>query len=232
MIKIIEVNKVEDVATLNNVAQQVKDDPNKNGLVVKFYADWCGYCKMMKNDWDKLINELKNNYESKNGVLTIANVQVQSMDENDQIMASIKNIPKDINGVPAIMFVRNGKRGDEYKGDRVYHEMLSWFVNNKEFPLQKNTVSEKNPRLNTGATVSSSGMIVKRSRSSSSSSSSGSKTKSRGSSIKRIIKRARPQFKEFHRDTLRKLHRELRKYHNARSVKNRTKTPGNFGNIV
>jgi thiol-disulfide isomerase/thioredoxin len=224
MIKIIEVNKVEDVTTLNNVAQQVKDDPNKNGLVVKFYADWCGYCKMMKNDWDKLVIELMNNYESKNGLLVIANVKVQSMDENDEIMAKIENIPKDINGIPAIMFVRDGKRGDEYKGDRVYHEMLSWFVNNKEFPLQKNADSEKNSRLNTGATVSSSGMMVR-------SRSSGSKKKARGSSIKRIIKRARPQFKEFHRDTLRKLHRELRKYHNARSVKNRTKTPGNFGNI-
>jgi thiol-disulfide isomerase/thioredoxin len=221
MIKNIEVKTVEDVNALNILTQKAKEGSNTDGLLVKFYADWCGHCQTMKEDWEKLTKELTHNYECKNpnATLTIVNIQVQSMDNNDEIMNNLKNIPKDINAVPVIMFVSKGKRGYEYNEKREYPEMLNWVISNNNFPIhKKSSSSNDDSKLKT--------------RSSKTASRTASKTTRRSSTIKKIIKNARPRFKHYHRDTLRQMHKELRKHNNkVRNVTNRTKTPGNLNNI-
>ena len=203
MIKNIKVNTVQDVDKLNGISKEAKETPgtHTHGLLVKFAADWCGFCKSMQEDWDKLTEELERDYECKNQncSLTIASIRVQDMGNNDEILSRLQNIPKDINGVPVIMFVSGGSRAEEYSGDRNYAGIMEWILKNKHFPVQKKQTVSPN-----------------RSRKHSSSSSS--------TTINRIIKNARPQFKEVNRKTLRRLHRELRRK-NAISVKNRKKTP-------
>jgi hypothetical protein len=112
------------------------------------------------------------------------------------------------------MFVSNGKRGDEYNGKREYPEMMNWVISNNNFPIHKKSSSSKvESKTKTRSKTSS-------------------RTTKRSSTIKKIIKNARPQFKHFHRDTLRQMHKELRKHNNkVRSVTNRTKTPANLNNI-
>lgn len=143
MIKIVEVKSVNDVKNFNEIANNAGQNGQTHGLLVKMYADWCGHCQSMKDDWDALTRELKTHYECKNSKcnLTIANIRVQSMDNNDKIMANLKHIPKDIQGVPSIMFVSNGKRVQEYTGERVFADMIKWIINNNNFPLKKITSS-------------------------------------------------------------------------------------------
>lgn len=203
MIKNIKVNTVQDVDKLNGISKEAKETPGTytHGLLVKFAADWCGFCKSMQEDWDKLTEELERDYECKNQncSLTIASIRVQDMGNNDEILSRLQNIPKDINGVPVIMFVSGGSRAEEYSGDRNYAGIMEWILKNKHFPVQKKQTVSPRPRPS-------------------------SRKHSSSTTINRIIKNARPQFKEVNRKTLRRLHRELRRK-NAISVKNRKKTP-------
>lgn len=220
MIKILEIKSVNDVNKFNEIANKALQNEQTHGLLVKFYADWCGHCQSMKEDWNALTTELKNKYECKNEKcsLIIANIRVESMDNNDKIMANLKHIPKDIQGVPSIMFVSNGKRGQEYTGEKVFAEMLNWVINNNNFTLKKKT--------NTTISATKS-RISNRTSATTASSKSMSASKSRKSStIKKLIKQAIPKFKENHSKTLRDFHRKLRSETKTRSVKNRTQTPG------
>lgn len=139
MIKIIEVNGKKNINELNAAAREALDHPETHGLLVKMYANWCGHCNNMAADWKKLIDELKTNYICKNPkcVLTIANVEIEALDDTDPVISGIKHIPKDINGVPSIMYVSNGKRGLEYSGDRVYDKLLEWVIKHPKFGLVK-----------------------------------------------------------------------------------------------
>ena len=139
MIKTIEVNRKKNINELNAMAREALDHPETHGLLVKIYAKWCGHCQNMAADWNKLIDELKTNYTCKNPdcVLTIANVQIEALDDTDPVIRGIKHIPKDINGVPSIMYVSKGQRGQEYSGERVYDKLLEWVVAHPKFGLVK-----------------------------------------------------------------------------------------------
>jgi len=218
MIKIVEVKSVNDVKRFNEIAKKVLNNPQTQGLLVKFYADWCGHCQSMTVDWDKITRELKSKYECQNTncTLTIANIRVQSMDDNDKIIKNVKHIPKDIQGVPSILFVSNGKITQEYSGERVFEQMLSWIINNNNFPLKmKTTLTPNSHTISESVSTAKTNTLP-------------SKTKSKSiksSTLKRLIKQAKPKFKEFHSKTLRDFHRNLRETRKVRSVKNRTQTP-------
>jgi thiol-disulfide isomerase/thioredoxin len=202
MIKIIEVNGKKNINELNVAAKEALDHPETHGLLVKMYADWCGHCKNMAADWEKLIDELKTNYTCKNPncVLTIANVQIESLDDTDPVIRGIKHIPKDITGVPSIMYVLKGARGVEYSGDRVYDKLLEWVIAHPKFGLEKKGTHDAHAD-------------------------DGDATNDKRSSIKRITKHARTKFKLFHRKSLRRFHKSMKQQH-QRSVKSRHPTPG------
>lgn len=198
MIKTIEVNRKKNINKLNACAKEALDHPETHGLLVKIYAKWCGHCQNMAADWNKLIDELKANYTCKNPdcVLTIANVQVVSLDDTDPVIHGIKHIPKDITGVPSIMYVSKGQRGVEYSGERVYDKLLEWVVAHPKFGLVK-----KHRAAAHAAAADD------------------------DHTIKRITNHARTKFKLFHRKSLRRFHKSMKQQH-QRSVKSRNPTPG------
>jgi hypothetical protein len=151
----------------------------------------------MKAEWMRLTHELKNNYRCKKPgcVLTIANIRVVNMEANDPVLNSIKYIPKDIQGVPLIMYVSKGTRGLEYSNDRVYSEMLKWVVTNPDFALSRKG-AQPNPNP-TGINKHS---------------------------LHALTRKARPKFKHFHRATLKQFHNEMKRNHNKR-VDTRIPTP-------
>lgn len=149
MIEVIDVKENHNIDKFNAAAKRAHDNPETHGLLVKIYADWCGHCQNMKAEWARLTHELKKNYRCKKPgcVLTIANIQVVNMEANDPVINSIKYIPKDIRGVPLIMYVSKGVRGLEYSNDRVYSEMLKWVVSNPDFALARKG-AQPNPTEN------------------------------------------------------------------------------------
>ena len=141
MLQYIEVNdETDNIEKFNAAAKQAHDHPDTHGLLVKIYADWCGHCKNMKADWQRLIHHLKKNYRCKKEgcVLTIANIRAINLEPSDPIIQKLKYIPKDIQGVPLIMYVSKGVRSLEYSDERVYSKMLNWVISNPDFELVRN----------------------------------------------------------------------------------------------
>ena len=196
MIDFINVKKTKHLARFNAAAKQAHDHPETHGLLVKIYADWCGHCQNMSADWARLTAELKQHYKCKRPgcVLTIASIRATDLGPNDPILQNTKYIPKDIQSIPQIMYISKGVRGLEYTNERVYSEMLNWIVSHPDFGLVR---KENN-------TVPDS---------------------HRQTSILRgLTKKARTKFSDFHRNTLKQFHKEMRRQH-KKSVKNRMPTP-------
>jgi thiol-disulfide isomerase/thioredoxin len=200
MIEIIDVKKRKHLNKLNAAAKQAHDHPDTHGLLVKIYADWCGHCRDMTDDWNRLTEELKADYKCKKPgcVLTIANIRAKNLKPNDPIIQNIKYIPKDINSIPTIMYISKGVRGLEYSNERVYLEMLKWVVAHPDFGLVRKDAAESAE----AAEASDSHKHI----------------------LRGITKKARIKFKEFHRGTLKQFHKEMRRQH-KKSVKTRMATP-------
>jgi thiol-disulfide isomerase/thioredoxin len=223
MINIIEVNSTQNINELNAAAKEALDHPETHGLLVKFYADWCGFCTKMAGDWEKLTNEIKTNYTCKTPgcVLTIANIQIDAMDESDPVISQIKNIPKDLTGVPSIMYVSNGQRGMEFSGDRVYDELLEWIIQHPKFGLVKKGQDDNNNNDNNNNIepvqygldydVPAHAEPAE-------------PAEPAAHKARNITKRARTKFKLFHRKSLRRFHKLMKKQ-NKKSVKSRNPTP-------
>ncbi len=66
---------------------------NNNYVVVKFYADWCGPCKMLSPVYKEVSEELKD--------MKLVEVNV----DNNQDIATQYNVQS----IPTIIFIRDGK---------------------------------------------------------------------------------------------------------------------------
>mmetsp|Transcript_60968 Transcript_60968/g.145288 ORF Transcript_60968/g.145288 Transcript_60968/m.145288 type:complete len:229 (+) Transcript_60968:95-781(+) len=90
----------------------------KNALI-KFFSPWCGHCKKMKPDWDKL-DAL---YRDDTSVL-IAEVDCMKQD-NKPLCGKME-----IRGLPTMKYFdsQTGKDGKKYEGGRTFDEMSN-FVN-------------------------------------------------------------------------------------------------------
>ena len=206
MIEIIDVKKRKHLDKLNAAAKQAHDHPDTHGLLVKIYADWCGHCQNMKADWNRLIEELKADYKCKKPgcVLTIANIRTGDLGPNDPIIQNLKYIPKDIQGVPLIMYISKGVRGLEYSNERVYSEMLNWIVAHPDFGLVR-----KDASATEGATATATATAD---------------SHRHKSVLRGITKKARIKFNKAHRGTLKRMHEDMRRQH-KKSVKSRMATP-------
>ena len=207
MIEIIDVKKRKHLDKFNAAAKQAHNHPDTHGLLVKIYADWCGHCQNMTADWKRLIDELKANYKCKRPgcVLTIANIRAGNLGPNDPIIQNLKYIPKDIQGVPMIMYISKGVRGLEYSNERVYSEMLNWIVAHPDFGLTRKANARHAPGHEHEHEHEDEHEHVKR-------------------PLHGLTKKARTKFKHFHRATLKRFHHEMKRQH-KKSVDSRMPTP-------
>jgi len=95
--------------------ESVVYDSSKD-VLVEFYAPWCGHCKSLAPEYEKLAAAVKDNTN-----LIIAKVEATSNE--------VKGV--NIQGFPTIKwFPSNNKRGEDFSGDRTFDGMLK-FVNEK-----------------------------------------------------------------------------------------------------
>lgn len=89
--------------------------------VVLFFATWCGHCKAMKGDWEKMKSEMNGMKTSSGNSLSFVEVDCSSKDSPPPEMSKY-----DVGGFPTIKGFSNGEEKDEYSGDRSLSSMKDY----------------------------------------------------------------------------------------------------------
>ena len=89
------------------------DTSNVSNLML-FHADWCGHCKKMKPDWDKVSKEFPGRCN-----------EVESSNITDEHKSKYK-----INGYPSIFIVKADGSVEEWKKGRAYEDFKDFLINN------------------------------------------------------------------------------------------------------
>jgi len=99
-----------DVITLNesNFERELKQDDKP--IIVDFWAEWCGPCKMIAPMLDEIARE-------KAGAVKIAKVNV---DDNQSL-----SFKYNIRAIPALLFFKNGQLRDQVIGVTSKKDLLS-----------------------------------------------------------------------------------------------------------
>jgi protein disulfide-isomerase-like protein len=89
-------------------------------VLVEFYAPWCGHCKRLAPDWDKLSGVFANEED-----VVIAKVDCT-------VEESLKD-KYDVKGFPTLKFFsKENKAGEKYEGGRSLNDLVS-FINERSF---------------------------------------------------------------------------------------------------
>jgi len=94
-------NQHKMIPKMNNSKKQ-----NLKGMIVLFYGDWCGHCHHMMPEWDKF---MENNKDNKIKIMKIES-------SNEPVMRK-----HEIRGFPTIRYLPNGlkdKKHVEFRGNR------------------------------------------------------------------------------------------------------------------
>ena len=145
--QIIKVND-DSSAKLFSKKKDSGDD-----IIVFFYAEWCGHCKAMKDDWKKFIQKAPSN-------LNIAEIESEHIKK-------LKTDPK-VRGFPTIKYYNKGNE-EEFNDERTADNLLK-FVNkhlsqssNKRptrLVSKKPTLKPTLPIVNNNAIVNSNASLV------------------------------------------------------------------------
>ena len=118
---------VDNMTSLNNLNSKLKD---KN-FAMWFYANWCGHCKAMEDEWSKVEKTCKRK--------NINVVRVRD-DFKDHIEGGIG---KNVMGFPKIVMIRRGKEVAEHQGMRTSDNIMNTILKHLK-PLKSHKKSNKN----------------------------------------------------------------------------------------
>ena len=107
-------------------------DETKN-MVGKVYADWCGHCKDLIPEWNKLSKELE-----EQGVKNINIVSVESEDKKN--LDKLAKLGITASGFPTI-FKRIDGKVEMYNGNRLAKDIASWAKMPVKMPVMGKNVS-------------------------------------------------------------------------------------------
>ena len=122
---IINVDSQENLNTLNN---NIK---NKD-FIIWFYANWCGHCNAMKDEWSKFEQTAGNEFN-------IANVR-------DDLKDGVEGgCGKNVSGFPKIVAASNGNEVAEHTGGRTLEDLLTFAKENVANNTQQKSKKKGKP---------------------------------------------------------------------------------------
>ena len=118
-----------DVVNNNNL-NKFNNSCNKGVWLVWFFADWCGHCRVMNDDWNSLVN---------NNVHGIKYARVR----DDFNSSTNLNSQPNIQGYPTIILYKDGEQHSMHTGLRNEESLNEYIANNTN-------VKELNSGINSG----------------------------------------------------------------------------------
>uniref|UniRef100_A0A6C0F196 Thioredoxin domain-containing protein n=1 Tax=viral metagenome TaxID=1070528 RepID=A0A6C0F196_9ZZZZ len=94
--------KVESPSDASNLSNLLKD----GNWMVLYYAEWCGHCKTMKPEWQKVVNKM-----SKSNTVNVAEVESEHIGD-------LVHKPK-VDGFPSIKMYNKGSEVSNFEDERV-----------------------------------------------------------------------------------------------------------------
>lgn len=92
----------------------------KGSHFIKFYAPWCGHCKKMSPAWDELAKDVDGDKSVSTTIAKVDCTKHQSVCQE-----------QGVGGYPTIMFFRDGKKVEQYRGGRAFNELKDYVVSMK-----------------------------------------------------------------------------------------------------
>jgi thiol-disulfide isomerase/thioredoxin len=87
-------------------------------MFAKYFSPTCPACIKVKDDWDNMCKELENDYE---GDIMVANIDPEAMD-------NLKTVYHDIQYVPRIAIIKNGKLEEEYNKEITKEDLIQFLM--------------------------------------------------------------------------------------------------------
>ena len=117
----VSVGSDTPIDITDNFKQLVID--SQEDVIVMFYAPWCGWCKKMLPDYNKLASHFKD-LSSKLKIMKIDATAYQVQHENVKIY-----------GFPLVHYFKAGDKQNpvEYKGNRSFDDLVNYVNTNKTF---------------------------------------------------------------------------------------------------
>ena len=109
---------------IKDINQMVDMLDKKVPMVIKFYAEWCGHCKTLEPEWNKVIENANSKHKGKN--IAIVAVEDKILNKDDfmkTLKAHVKSL--DVNGFPTIGTItyNNGAVFKPYDKKRIEKEI-------------------------------------------------------------------------------------------------------------
>ena len=105
--------------------KQIEKKIQKGLWMVRYYADWCGHCKLMESDWEKLE---KNN--KKGNIVSLESEVMNKMNLN------LENFE----GYPTIIIQNNNKKIQDFDQERTFKNFQQFY---NSFMKKKNSKKNK-----------------------------------------------------------------------------------------
>lgn len=124
-----------EVTNTDESKKQFTNMFNKGNVIVLFYANWCGYCQMMKPAWNSFKEKCANDSKYKN--INIAEVESEFIED--------VKMGEEAEGYPTIKFYKTKSQPIKYEGDRTDVDFLDFASNHSIDTTNNNkTMNKKN----------------------------------------------------------------------------------------
>jgi len=115
--------RASTLSLVRNSSKSFFDD--SKDVFVEFYASWCGHCKRLKPDWDRLGDK----YATVKDQIVVAKMEAT---ENDLP----PSVPFRVAGFPTLKFKPAGtKEWVDYEGDRSFESLVAFVEEHAKNPL-------------------------------------------------------------------------------------------------